>query len=185
MGENGYVRWLRSQAPENNYIVLHKDGTKWCISAVEEEDVTTSDIVLAYIFNGLTVRQVWKSDISGLNDENYPFKISVSGNKISVQRGTINSIACEESGTYANGNWSIYGNAVFGTGNFGNIQNAYITVANGSYPDDDTTGKILIGDVQLGGQNGTKIYQYVSGSQHVDRFKCSSAGIAQYFWNLV
>lgn len=94
VGENGYVKWLRSDAPADNYIVLHNENTKWCISAVNEEDVIETDIVLAYIANNTTVRQVWKSDVYVGVPENHPFKCTIVDGKIRVSEGTVtNKIA--------------------------------------------------------------------------------------------
>lgn len=106
VGVNGYVAWPRS-GPQHEYIILHTvrdtdhpDTNKWCISAVAEGEISESDIVIAYIANGETVRQVWRSDVcaigGGGGSSDHPWKITCSDSstkvEVSISDGSINNV---------------------------------------------------------------------------------------------
>jgi hypothetical protein len=106
VGQNGYIRWDRT-GPEDEYIILHyvrstdnPDTNKWCISAVEEGDISESDIVIAYIANGEIVRQIWRSDFCALGggggSGDHPWKVtcedSASKVEVSISDGSINNV---------------------------------------------------------------------------------------------
>ena len=70
----GYAKWdegiVAAEEGDSTYVVLHKEGDKWCISMVSEADVLETDLKITAIKrrNGTHVRdwnllQLWKSDL--------------------------------------------------------------------------------------------------------------------------
>jgi len=202
----GYAIWAESQVKstsQDTYFVLHKKRgqadsyDKWCLSVVNASDVVNSDIKIAcfkYARGGSASRanliQLWKSDIvpqSGGTDD-FPFKISVSGREISVSTGTLNNKVTEfVSGEFGADNWRVY---LKGSGwATANPSDTSVMVGNFDSTSDNTNAYLLLGTVKIEEQgtapNKTytaKVTQFAGGSQWVDRFKCSSSGVPDYYW---
>lgn len=192
VGDSGYVKWNRSSGPTHNYIVLHRevdtetpDTGKWCISAVESSAVRDSDIVIAYINNGRTVRQVWKSDVcfsggSGGDNNNeggstqpHPFQIVKNDltQQIYVREGTVNNVPASTSPTTAGNQWfwlRTYPSPVIGTSDGGKSESECW---------------VSIGRVENNAGVVT-VYQHLRNSLWMERFKCGSAP-AKYWHSAV
>lgn len=187
VSDKGYVKWARSAGPMHNYIVLHRevdsdaadsdaaDTGKWCISAVESAAVLDSDIVIAYINNGTTVRQVWKSDVTfsggsgggGVvdNTQPHPFQIvkDEANMQIYVREGTVNNVPASTAweGSGSQHYWlRTYPSPVIGTSDLGK---------------DETQCWVSIGYVITDTENGTiDVIQHLKHSLWMERFKCGS-----------
>lgn len=187
VGENGYVKWLRQQAPEDNYIVLHRevdteapDTGKWCISAVASGDVLDTDIVIAYISNGTIVRQVWKSDVTygtggggggGVvdNTQPHPFQIvkDVEADTVYVREGTVNNVVASYP-TVGAGNYTFwlqtYPTPVVNMqGGSTNESQCWIQIGRVERSVDPQTQAVTI-----------EVFQYLRNSIWVERYKCGS-----------
>jgi hypothetical protein len=198
VGENGYVSWPRS-GPTHEYIILHpieEDNVKkWFISAVEAGDIEKDDIVIAYINNGTTVRQIWKSDVSaiggvvtggdGNNDQTgyHPFQIVRNENPqvetFSVMEGTVNN--------------QVAGLASHGLGNVEVWLQTYpspsISVGSGGSTSETEAwlrvGRIVhVPNVPPDGTYKTTIHQYLRNSLWLERFKCGD-DTAQYWYSQI
>lgn len=196
--DSGYAFWPEGKYKSQGggvYVILSRlektsvgneppNPPKWVLSLSLEANVQKRDFKIACVA-GTSCIQIWQSDIvySKEIESDYPFKVKLDGNKIIVVAGGINSIRCEASGTYGNGTWFVVGSATF-NGQYGNVGSADVTIQSSMPSSSDLTGVILIATVTIG-TTTSEIDQIVSGSQFVDRFKCSNVGTAQYFWNLV
>jgi len=181
VGENGYVKWARSSGPLHNYIVLHREVDtetpetgKWCISAVESAAVLESDIVIAYINNGTTVRQVWKSDVSYsgggggtvvLDAQPHPFQIvkDEANMQIYVREGTVNNVPASTAWAASGSQhyWlRTYPSPIIGTSDGGK---------------NETECWVSIGRVITDTENGKiDVVQHLKHSLWMERFKCGS-----------
>ena len=85
--QKGYASWnesmlISSHAPDSVYLILHKDGSFWYLSWVQQADLDDTDIRIAVIkkHSGKGLRewsllQLWKSDLSDTSDKT-EFKVS-------------------------------------------------------------------------------------------------------------
>lgn len=196
VGDKNYVMWERN-GPQHEYIILHAvtdtdapDTKKWCLSAVTPSEITDSDIVIAYINNGTTVRQIWRSDVSALegsgggggvidNTTPHPFQIiRVSETTWAVREGTVNDVVASYGGVWSWGNYTVW-------------LRAYPTptiIVQGSNASDPQTGEaeawVKIGRLEQYDDGDTvvrNIYQYVKNSLWLERFKCGDADAKYWF----
>lgn len=204
---DGRVRWLEddilTSGGSDIYLILHNlgdsSGAVWTLSWVAEASLTDSDIRVAVIkrrasgsVKGWQLFQLWKSDLYGIaSQQSFPFQIKCVGREISVVTGSVNNIVCVfTAGEFEADDWRVY-LRVSGWTTL-NPSAASVMVMNTTVASDDTYGYLLLGTVKIE-EHGTapnktytsKVTQLASGSQWVDRFKCSTNTVANYYWNRI
>jgi hypothetical protein len=196
VSENGYVAWPRT-GPQHEYIILHyvrntdaPDTNKWCISAVEQSEISESDIVIAYISNGEMVRQIWKSDVcapdgggggdtGGGTTQFHPFQIvkDEGFDTFHVREGTVNNTPASYPSTGLN-NVTVW---------LQTYPTAAIVITNNILSTNESQAWLRIGrisHVPNGTGYTTNIYQYIRNSIWLERFKCGSDP-AQYWYSQI
>jgi hypothetical protein len=164
------------------------------LSAVEEGEITDEDIVIAYISNGTTVRQIWKSDVCAdyvggggggggvVEVSDHPFKITVNEDGLTffVREGTVNDVPRSYPNTGL-GNYTVW---------LQTYPTPLIYVGNVDQETTEAFAWIKIGRIEyvpsgLGdGQYVAKIYQYVRNSLWMERFKCGDEP-AKYWYSQI
>jgi len=198
VGDKNYVMWQRN-GPQHEYIILHAvvdtdnpDTNKWCLSAVGPQEITDDDVVVAYINNGTTVRQIWKSDFSapdgvgeggggtgGDTSQPHPFQIvkNEGFDTFYVREGTVNNSTASYPNTGLN-NVTVW---------LQTYPSVTIVVTNESMSTNETQAWLKIGrisHVPNGTGYTTNIYQYIRNSLWLERFKCGSDP-AQYWYSQI
>lgn len=195
-GDTGYVYWseyIYKNKSNSVYVVLTRntdgDETKWILSLVDTNELSVEDIKIACI-SGSACVQLWQSDVSyagGGGEGVYPFKVTASANEISVVTGGINNHVCVfAKQTKGVGTWYVYASATGASPGF--PQSAAVYISETLPADNDSTASILLAMVQVTqseGEYSASVSQIARGSQWVDRFKCSSEGVASYYWSRV
>ena len=204
VGENGYVKFLRSNSPADNYLILHRvytstapDAAKWCISAVEDIQVDKGDIVLAYIANNTTVRQVWKSDVVVsspviVDDCTHPFQIKVNKDtgEYTVAGGVVGvGTVTPMSGT-ATAKTYFNLTATEGSAGFEYTAGGGSIAAEATPPSGGANAlKFCIGYVDGTSATSTAsgtwdAVQYLTSSLWLEIFRCGT-GSKEYYWNSI
>jgi hypothetical protein len=198
VGMHGYVSWPRT-GPQHEYIILHyirdtdnPDTNKWCISAVEESDISESDIVIAYIANGEIVRQIWRSDVcapdgggdggggtGGDTTQPHPFQIvkDEGFDTFHVSEGTVNNSPVGYPSTGLN-NVTVW---------LQTYPTVAIVITNETLATDENQAWLRIGRISHipnGTGYTTRIYQYIRNSLWLERFKCGDED-AQYWYSQI
>lgn len=177
------------------------EESRWHILALGSNDAwEDDDIVIAQINpssgspSGWLVAQVLKSDILGMSsaqEVSFPFKITCTGQEISVVTGSVNNLICDFTpADYEEDTWYVYVQVGGWTGL--SPSSVSILVANSALASNDTFGYLLLGTVLIE-ETGTPpnatytstVTQLVGGSQWVDRFKCNSQSTATYYWSRI
>jgi hypothetical protein len=197
VGIDGFIAWNRT-GPEHEYIILHyirdtdnPDTNKWCVSAVEESDISDEDIVIAYISQGNIVRQVWRSDFcapdggggggggGGDTSQPHPFQIvkDEGFDTFHVSEGTVNNSPAGYPSTGLN-NVTVW---------LQTYPTVTIVITNGTLATDENQAWLMIGRISHipnGTGYTTRIYQYIRNSLWLERFKCGDDP-AQYWYSQI
>jgi hypothetical protein len=151
---------------------------------VDAGDVLESDIVIAYINNGTTVRQVWKSDVCYpeggggggvvvLDAQPHPFQIvkNDENQQIYVREGTVNNVPASTSPTTAGNQWfwlRTYPSPMIGTSDGGKSESeCWVSIGRVT----NVAGVVTV-------------YQHLKHSLWMERFKCGSSP-AKYWHSAV
>jgi hypothetical protein len=209
VGYNGYVRWNRTGSPTHNYVVLHREEDeeipntgKWIISTVDEGDVLPSDIVIAYIHNATTVRQVWKSDVYSVPNTpatptdptlyDHPWKVwdDNNGTTINMTAGSVDNVMPMGGAPRATYNLYTSGTTMFYlscTFSSTTISSAQVITSPTALYNNETNGYVLLATVTkttVGGVATRTIVQYVKHSLWAEKFKCAQQP-AEYWFSTV
>ena len=211
----GYAVWAENvvrSSSHDTYFILHKvrddEDTydQWCVSVVDDVDVTKEDIKLAcfkYARGGSASRanliQLWKSDImpsAATASDSHSFKISCTSSgdsvSISIEDGAVSNVTCSNSDLPIVKTEDGYYAVV--------IQ---VTCEDETYPADVvwdaikdwdeytsdtlTSAWVLIGYVQITTVDGAKkfqITQYVKTSLRTERLKYGTGNTSvRYYFN--
>lgn len=201
VSDKGYVKWARASGPLHNYIILHREAAeaspeigKWCISAVESGDILESDIVIAYINNGTTVRQVWKSDVFNVFKatgdgepfvEDHPWKVWDIGSTqfVLMTAGSVNNAlpfgnSKRVTLPLMDGGTTLFMlNCTFGGGT---VMSAVVVPSPMVIGHTEFTGAILLAGVTVTG-TGLEIVQYCKNSLWAEQFKCAQQPVEYWF----